>query len=423
MAVAKIMRFEGHNHFRQRLILATLSGKPIRIDKIRSEEEEMGLRDYEASFLRLLEKLTNGSVIEISYTGTTVLYRPGVIQGGRIMHAGPISRSVGYFLEAVIALAPFAKTPVSLTFTGVTNDNTDVSVDTLRTVVLPQLKRFGIDSGLELQITKRGAPPYGGGEVTFKCPIVRTLQTVNISDEGRIKRIRGIAYATRISPQMANRVVESARSLLTRYIPDVYIYTDVYKGAESGLSPGYGLTLVAETDNGNLISAECAYQPRKFSANVLRRRGRGGEDGDAELRAALGDPEIADVDVSAGEKKVDEQLKTREEVTDAALEEDYGFPTPEDLGVRGARLLLHEIRKGGCVDTNTQWLPLLFIALGPQDVGKVRLGGLSPFTVQLLRDLRTFLGVTFKVEADVETKTVLLTTVGVGFVNVSKRAQ
>ncbi|KAI8814937.1 RNA 3'-terminal phosphate cyclase/enolpyruvate transferase [Cladochytrium replicatum] len=369
MAVAKIMRFEGHNHFRQRLILATLSGKPMRIDKIRSDEEEMGLRDYEASLLRLLEKLTNGSVIEISYTGTSVLYRPGVIQGGRIMHAGPISRSVGYFLEAVIALAPFAKTPVSLTITGVTNDNTDVSVDTLRTVVLPQLKRFGIESGLELQITKRGAPPYGGGEVTFKCPIVRTLQTVNISEAGRIKRIRGIAYATRISPQMANRVVESARSLLTRYIPDVYIYTDVYKGAESGLSPGYALTLVAETDNGNLISAECAYQPRKFSAN------------------------------------------------------DYGFPTAEDLGVRGARLLLHEIRKGGCVDTNTLWLPLLFIALGPQDVGKVRLGGLSPFTVHLLRDLKTFLGVTFKVEADVETKTVLLTTVGVGFVNVSKRAQ
>jgi RNA 3'-terminal phosphate cyclase-like protein len=74
----------------------------------------------------------------------------------------------------------------------------------------------------------------GGGEVIFSCPNVRQLKPVQFTDEGRIKRIRGIAYCTRVSPQTANRIVESARSVLNRYIPDVYIYTDVYKGAESG---------------------------------------------------------------------------------------------------------------------------------------------------------------------------------------------
>jgi RNA 3'-terminal phosphate cyclase-like protein len=70
--------------------------------------------------------------------------------------------------------------------------------------------------------------------VIFSCPNVRQLKPVQFTDEGRIKRIRGIAYCTRVSPQTANRIVESARSVLNRYIPDVYIYTDVYKGAESG---------------------------------------------------------------------------------------------------------------------------------------------------------------------------------------------
>lgn len=84
------------------------------------------------------------------------------------------------------------------------------------------------------KITKRGAPPLGGGEIVFNCCSVRQLKPVQYIDEGRIKRIRGIAYCTRVSPQTANRMVESARSLLNRYIPDVYIYTDVYKGAESG---------------------------------------------------------------------------------------------------------------------------------------------------------------------------------------------
>lgn len=85
-----------------------------------------------------------------------------------------------------------------------------------------------------MQITKRGAPPLGGGEVVFSCVPIRQLKPVQFTEEGRIKRVRGIAYCTRVSPQTANRLVESARSLLNRYIPDIYIYTDVYKGAESG---------------------------------------------------------------------------------------------------------------------------------------------------------------------------------------------
>ncbi|CAO3692511.1 unnamed protein product [Umbelopsis ramanniana] len=232
--MSRIIKFEGHQYFRQRLILSALSGRIIRIDKIRSNDENPGLRDYEASFLRLLEKLTNGSTVEISYTGTSVVYKPGIIIGGRIEHDCGIARSIGYFLEPLVALTPFSKAPTVLVLQGITTDNIDLSVDTIRTVILPQLKRFGISENLELKITKRGAPPLGGGEVIFSCPNVRQLKPVQFTDEGRIKRIRGIAYCTRVSPQTANRIVESARSVLNRYIPDVYIYTDVYKGAESG---------------------------------------------------------------------------------------------------------------------------------------------------------------------------------------------
>lgn len=46
--------------------------------------------------------------------------------------------------------------------------------------------------------------------------------------------ILGRRYSTRVSPQFANRMVEAARSVLNRYIPDIYLYTDVYKGEESG---------------------------------------------------------------------------------------------------------------------------------------------------------------------------------------------
>ncbi|CAG8498981.1 3433_t:CDS:2 [Dentiscutata erythropus] len=314
---SKILKFSGHNYFRQRLVLATLSGKTVKINKIRSDDNDPGINDFEANFLRLLDKVTNGSIIEINYTGTSVLFKPGIIAGGRISHDCGTARAIGYFLEPMIALAPFAKDPFNLTFFGITNDNVDISMDIMRTAVLLQLKRFGIEEGLELKITKRGAPPLGGGEVNFKCPIVKALKPIQFTDEGRIKRIRGIACCTRVSPQNANRMVDAARSVLNRYIPDVYIYTDVYKGEESGKSPGFALSLVAESTTSALISAEQAANP--------------------------------------GE-------------------------TPEDIGKRTAKLLLSEIRKGGCIGSPNQWLMLLFMVLSPEDVSKIRLGQLTAFT-------------------------------------------
>lgn len=97
-------------------------------------------------------------------------------------------------MEPVICLAPFSKQGIQLTLNGITNEENDISVDLQRTVTLPILKYFGVEEGLELKITKRGAPPNGGGQVVFKCAPVRNLTPIQLLDEGKIRRIRGIAY-------------------------------------------------------------------------------------------------------------------------------------------------------------------------------------------------------------------------------------
>lgn len=39
-----LLKFSGHTHFRTRLVLSILSGKPVRIEKIRSDDKNPGLR-------------------------------------------------------------------------------------------------------------------------------------------------------------------------------------------------------------------------------------------------------------------------------------------------------------------------------------------------------------------------------------------
>ena len=124
-----MLRFKGAEHFRTRLLLATLSGRAVRIDEIRSDEAEVGLRDFEANFLRLLEKVVNGCEVTISETGTSMRYRPGLIVGGEgLQHDCGTSRAIGYFVQPLLVLAPFAKTQLSITLKGVTNGPDDVSV-------------------------------------------------------------------------------------------------------------------------------------------------------------------------------------------------------------------------------------------------------------------------------------------------------
>ncbi|KAI0709487.1 18S rRNA biogenesis protein [Earliella scabrosa] len=356
-----VLQFSGHQYLRHRLVLSILSGKPVRIDKIRSDDKNPGLRDYEVSLLRLLERVTNGTVIEISVTGTAILLKPGIIAGGRVTHECPLSRSTGYFLEPVIMLAPFAKKPLQLTLRGITTDDNDLSVDIIRTVTLPHLQLFGVSEGLELRIKKRGSPPQGGGEVQFLCPIVKQVKTLNFVDPGKIKRIRGISHAVRVNPQFSNRMIEASRSVLNRYIPDIYLYSDVYKGEDSGKSPGYALSLLAESTTGAMHCAEAISKP--------------------------------------------------------------GVP-PEDIALLASRALLAEIKRGGCVDRQHQSLVLLMMVLGSEDVGRCRMGEPTARTIQFLRDVKECFGTAFKiVPADAtesSTPDLLYSCYGVGYVNANR---
>lgn len=98
--------------------------------------------------------------------------------------------------------------------------------------------------------------PHGGGEVILKCPVRKGTRPINLSDGGMVKRVRGTAYALRVSPAIANRMVETAKGVMLNFIPDVFITTDQLRGKQSGKSPGFGIHLYAETTNDVVYSAE-----------------------------------------------------------------------------------------------------------------------------------------------------------------------
>ncbi|KAJ2949332.1 hypothetical protein O0L34_g6285 [Tuta absoluta] len=373
-----VLVYKGSNFFRQRLLLATLSGRAIKIDEIRSTQDDPGLKEYEVNLIRLLDKVTNGTRVELSETGTSLYYQPGILIGGQINHSCCPQRGIGYYLEILLALGPFCKEPLNAVLQGVTHSDLDVSVDKIKAVALPLLLKFIlVDDGLELKVVRRGAPPLGGGEIVFKCPVRRHLRPLQWTKWGLVKRIRGVVYALRVSPTMANRVVEAAKGVMLNFLPDVYINTDQCRGPNAGKSPGFGISLVAETNDKTFYCAEAK-----------------------------------SVEGGTGE-----------------------ITLPEDLGKECAQKLLDEIYRGGTVDSSFQWLLALWMALGQKDVSEAIVGPFSDYTITFLQHLKEFFGVMFKLEvqraddgqdSDDEEQTstaqkVKMTCVGIGYVNLSKR--
>lgn len=317
--------------------------------------------------LRMIDELTNGTKTKLNETGTRLVFTPGFIIGGDLTVDCGTGAPLGYFLEVLVCLAAFSKKKFNVTLQGVTHGHGHPNVDTIKQVTLSYCKKLGLHSA-ELTITKRGYPPLGGGEVLFSCNTLKVVKPFQWLDQGKIKRIRGVASCSRMSPATNPRVIDKSRGILNSFLPDVYIYNEHLKGEKSGKSPGHSLTLYTESTTEVVLC----------------------------------------VDNTASQQTL-----------------------PEQLATDTVHQLLDAVHCGGCVDGGHQFLVLLFMALTEKNVSSVRFGPLTPYSISFLKNIKLFFGVVFKIKVDnIDTdetgnkkglgSTLILSCLGVGFTNMNR---
>lgn len=145
----------GASAFRTRVLLSFLSCRPLYVSDIRIDSSsELGLREYEIHFLKCFSQLTDGSIVEINESGTSFKLIPGIINGGSLSFDCGLERPIGYYLEMLIPLALFAKKPVSIIFSGITQGSNEMSsIDAIKMVNLGILRAWGIkESALDIKV-------------------------------------------------------------------------------------------------------------------------------------------------------------------------------------------------------------------------------------------------------------------------------
>lgn len=230
-------------NFRQALTLSLLAERPLTIKQLNHDLETPGIQDYQVKAVKMLQQMTNGTKLEVSKDGLDIRFFPGLVtnNNGRLLvfHCGE-ERSIGYFLEMAMIVSLFGKHTLEMQLTGITNDSLDVSPDCLLSSGVSLWSVFGAQ--LAGKVIKRAFPGDSNGLVELKSHPVKWLDTVDLTETGAFRRIRGVCYGGKMAPQLLNRVVSGAKSVLLPFCQDVWVKTDY--DAKSPVS-GYGIQLEA----------------------------------------------------------------------------------------------------------------------------------------------------------------------------------
>lgn len=232
----------GGQILRTAVALSAVTGRSIRVEKIRANRPRPGLSHQHITSIQSVAKICNAHVLGLNKSSPTIEFHPKDITGGEFHFDVGTAGSITLVLQACLLPALFSKNKCTFTITGGTDVKWSPPIDYFRFIYLPLLKKMGVR--VKVQLMKRGYYPKGGGEVTAEIEPVKELKSILLTEIGEIKGIKGVVYTSHLPDHVAQRMRDAALKKLDRYA-DVKIELE---RCDLSLGPGTGIVLWAETD-------------------------------------------------------------------------------------------------------------------------------------------------------------------------------
>jgi RNA 3'-terminal phosphate cyclase (ATP) len=337
----------GGQILRTALALAAVTGRAIRIEKIRAGRKSPGLAAQHLTGVRAAAAVCNARLTGDELGSQTLTFAPGSLpQAGDYVfdvaeaRAGGSAGATTLVLQTILLPLALVAGDSTVTLRGGTHVAWSPPFDYVHDVWLPALARMGLSATLEL--VSWGWYPLGQGEIWGTIQGLGTglkPSPLTLVERGALRRVRGRAVAANLPSHIPQRMADRARSLLVEAGVDARIEPLRVRAACAGA----GIFLAAEYDH------------VRAGFNALGARGKPSEavaeeavatllahrDSGAALDQHLADQLILPLALAGGESRFSVEQVTRHLITNAWVVEQFGLARVSIAG--------HQVGVTGCV--------------------------------------------------------------------------
>lgn len=247
----------GGQILRVSVALAAITGKPIRVHRIRAKRSPSGIRPQHETAVRAVAKLAQAEVKGLNIGSTELEFYPQRITGGKHFFDTGTAGSTSLVLQSLMPIMAFSNGETSTEIRGGTNNPWAPPIEYLQEVLLPILTKIGFKGSVEL--VRRGFYPKGGGIVKAGARPVRKLSPIVLTEFGDVRRVYGLSYSSRLPSHIVERMAKGANKTLTDAgLKGVDIKLECLQSQDErcALSPGCGIVLVAELSTGAILGSD-----------------------------------------------------------------------------------------------------------------------------------------------------------------------
>lgn len=252
---------------RAALGLSVATGTPFRVDNVRAERPDPGLKHQHLAGVTAAAALSGAAVEGGELGSQELVFSPSGDLDGTVQADIPTAGSVGLLLQPLWIAAAAAGHEVAVTVDGgATAGKWAPPVHYLQHVAFPIMERFGLPASLDVR--RHGFYPEGGALVgaTFGPA---DLERVELGGRGDIDTVHGRSIASQHlqDAEVADRQRDAARAALKDDRPSLDCDIDVaYVQAPS---PGSSIVLWADAGE-TVVGGDCVGEKGKRSEAVGR---------------------------------------------------------------------------------------------------------------------------------------------------------
>jgi len=210
----------GGQLLRTAVALSAITGRRLRIVRIRARRERPGLAAQHLAAVRAVGTLCDARIDGLEPGSQEIDFDPGAPRAGTHVFEIGTAGSVTLVLQALMPVMLAAPARTTVRVVG------------------------GTDVRAAPEVVRRGYYPRGGGEV--ECEVEpSTLQPVDLGDPGTLASIEAFSHVANLPTHVAQRMASAAREALGG-LPEPLLHVAV-DGPEQAVGPGGAIVLRART--------------------------------------------------------------------------------------------------------------------------------------------------------------------------------